>query len=80
MQRIAYTFYKNKKYSIEQSQVDGLIWNENNKNILTCAYSIELLKWKEDYKELKALCIKEGKQTIATCLYGLSTYIGTKII
>lgn len=80
IQRIAYTFYKNKKYNIEQSQVDELIWNENNKNILTCAHSIELLKWKEDYKELKALCIKEGKQTIATCLYGLSTYNGTKII
>ena len=79
-QRTACSFYKREKYCIEKAQLEELVWNDTNTDVLTCAHSIELLKWKKDYKELKVLCIKEEKKTVATCLYGLSTYNGSTII
>ena len=78
--RVLCLIYKKGKYHVEKTHPEYLIWNDTDKGVLTCGNSVELLKWKIDYKELIPVCIKDGEKTVATCLYGLSTYNGSVII
>ena len=80
LQQVMCSLYKKREYFIEKSRVEELIWNNTNSGVLSCSHSPELLKWKEDYKELIPVCVKNGEKTVATCLYGLSSYNGSVII
>ncbi len=79
-QRIICAIHKQKQYHVEKALPEDLIWNDSESGVLKCGHSAELLKWKEDYKELIPVCIKNGEKTVATCLYGLSSYNGSVII
>lgn len=80
IQRVVCAIHKQSKYHVEKALPEDLIWNDSESGVLKCGHSVELLKWKEDYKELIPVCIKDGGKTVATCLYGLSTYNGSEII
>lgn len=80
LQRVLCIIYKKGKYHVEKTHPGALIWNNTDSGVLTCGHSVDLLKWKIDYKELIPVSIKDGEKTVATCLYGLSTYNGSVII
>lgn len=80
IQRMLTHIYNNRKYHVEKIRLEDLIWNNKTFGVLSCDHSIELLKWKRDYKDLFSVCVKEGDEVLATCLYGLSTYNGSVII
>ena len=79
-QRVMWLAYKKRKYHVEKTLPEDLIWNDGDPCVLKCAHSVELLKWKVNYKELIPVRINDGQKTVATCLYGLSTYNGSVII
>ena len=80
IQRVICTIHKQRKYRVEKAHLEDLIWKDSESGVLKCGHSAELLKWKEDYKELIPVCIKNEERTVATCLYGLSSYNGSVII
>lgn len=80
IQKVICAIRKQRKYHVEMTLPQDLIWNENESGVLKCGHSLELLKWKEDYKKLIPVSIKDEEKTVATCLYGLSTYNGRVII
>lgn len=81
IQRIKTRIYNRKQYHIEETSVDNLLWNDKNQtDTLISTHSARVLKWKQDYKHLYAVCVKVDNTIAATCLYSLGQYESGKII
>lgn len=80
LQRILLNIYNNKKYIVEKTHVEDLIWPDVEANVISCSHTVDLVKWKKDYKKLITITVKIKNEKVATCLYGLSTYAGSTII
>ena len=81
LQRAKTILCTRKQYHIEQTSVDNLLWNDENlNNTLISAHSTEVLKWKQKYKHMYAVCVKVDNNIVATGLYSFGQYENGKII
>ncbi len=80
LQRAMCWIYYDRRYEIEDSRSEDLIWSNPGPDVLECDHSIELLEWKAEYKKLKSVFVTIDGKTVASCLYGMSSYDGSEII
>lgn len=81
LQRILVTLYGAgfRRYIIGECDSDDLLW-EARTDVMSITHSNELLAWKKAYKGIKTIAITRNNKVLASCIFSLGDYNGTRII
>lgn len=64
---------------VKECEMHLVLWNDNPEK-LTINHYEEWLNWKADYKMLKSLAVYQGKEIIASCIYGIDHFEGNEVV
>lgn len=81
LQRIMVSFHglSAANYNVSECDYSDLLWDDDP-NFYTVSHTPELLKWKGDFRRIKAVQLKNSFETVASCIYNISEYEGSPII